>query len=656
MADAMLTIWNNNDKGGNPSNYYAQQGVPGGSNNSNCLQTQSGAWVLIFSKNNYDASQDILMVPENAYLDDLSNVDGENIKNWKNDIGSFILYDHKPAWWDAAYGSPPSNHQYQNAPNKSDIPTGTLSQLFDVSPNQVWFFEEDNFQGSNGVFTAPYSGVNCLYQYYADGKNMDDQLSPGNISSFNVGSNAWLVVFTGSDGSGYFMMIDPSSSYLTLSNDVYGKNTNWDNSISSFFIYSPVPAFWGLPSQAPTPPYVDFTLLSALYPSPSSNDDAFSYYVEDAKYKITSLEVSRSATQDFTGDDAGYDTSNFPTVGWTCYHVELEHPNTGGASDKAKMDIFFANDGSVIAIQNFYMSNADDAAFNINETTIKAVDLTLKVIGLAADGETDGISSEVTKEIQNVFDNFCGLFNKVCAALFKFTDDGGRFYFIATICHTFNRISSIVFGNYNYPVYSLSSDPRYGHILGFEWADFPTVFGQQSGIAAPSGGFNWSEFDSNPYPYNQVVEVLYNSYHYRTWYHEVSLSQSFGLIVSCKIDYEKSDKDDHVILIAGFTAPPSGSLSPVLTFAQATIQFVDNDNDNISSDIWTESGNVSQTDGSITQIPNCDIVTELYNQLSSALSGLTFASDSQGSAYLADITKANLNAIIASTTFSVPST
>ena len=88
----------------------------------------------------------------------------------------------------------------------------------------------------------------------------------------------------------------------------------------------------------------------------------------------------------------------------------------------------------------------------------------------------------------------------------------------------------------------------------------------------------------------------------------------------------------------GFIIPDTAdTTAPVLSFAQATVQFTDGSNDNIMTPAFN----------SAVGAPNysTDIIGSVYEFISSGLTGISMSSSQQGRQYLADITKANMSAI-----------
>lgn len=455
----------------------------------------------------------------------------------------------------------------------------------------------------------------------------------GTINSLRTGSGVWLIVFDKKECDGCALKVGPNVKKADLDGtdrcDLDGnKKGDWKNQIASFLMYTEKPAFWD--TEYPRP-YVDFSTLFSLYPATinSDSDDKITYVIEDATYNIDEPELSVQSTtrviDNYYGND---DMSALPEDGWTRYNVSISHDNTGGRNDKATFQIYFDNSGKLVSIQ--YFNWTSNGAYNISQALISIVDDEAWLLGTIGALETLGISEEAADAFVQVFDFVTTVFNDISTLVYKKTDNGGSYYFLPVICHTINRICTTVIDNYGLASYSQDGDPRNNYQLDFDYSDYLNrLIGADSNVTsatdwAAKSGANGSA------PYNEVVEFVYQDYAYRTWYQEASYSNQLGIIVSCKIDYEIADnKDDHIILLMGFSTPQDAGAAPILGFAQATIQFTDMSNSNIMTDTCT--GN--------------DIINEVYSQLSAKLSGVSTDGGAGGRIYLADIAKANLQAI-----------
>jgi hypothetical protein len=482
--------------------------------------------------------------------------------------------------------------------------------------------------GANRTFAAPYNGSMAVNVGYTT--NHIQMSGTTSISSLKTGPNVWMVIFDHEHTVGNFRKINPNTAEGKLSNwsrmDVNGnKKGNWENEIDSFLIYPAEPGFW--PTKY-SRPYVDFATLYNLYPYPTSKstDDDIEYVVGDSTYKIDEPEFQCQSTTQLLSVYLAGDSTELPTDGWTKYHVYQQHKNTGSHNDKAEYDIYFDNNGRLASIQLFEWSS--DGAFQVPQSVIKSVDLVAWYFGTASSLVSFGVGKEVADAFIEVFNFVCNVFNKIANAVYKATDNGGQFYFLPVICHTLNRICTTVAKPYNYPVYADVNDPRNNYKMAFSNSNFPAAL--NSALNGNGSANNWIQSASGKTStFNQVVEFTYQNNHYRTWYQESSVSAQLGMFVSCKIDYETADdsKDDHIILLMGFAIPSEGH-TPVISFAQVIVQFTDGSNTNIQSGAY-----------------NTDVINSIYNDLQSKLTSVSMNSSQQGRRYIADVTKANMNAI-----------
>lgn len=615
-------VWNNNDRGGYSDSYTGPQGQDNLNANDNSLETSAGTWVIIFDHSGYTGN--CKKIPPGKYIRSLSDThrhdnSGKKVGDWKNDIQSFVLYKQKPAFWDTG----------------SDYTQPSKSQLFVLHDGQASVAENDDFMGANRTFAAPFNGPNTAnVGYTTNGIQMSGTTS---ISSLKTGPNVWMIIFDHEHTKGNFKKIDPNTAEKKLSNwsrmDINGdKKGNWENEIDSFLIYPAEPGFW--PTKY-SRPYVDFTTLYSLYPYPTSKstDDDIEYVVGDSTYKIDEPEFQYQSTTQLLSVYLMGDSTVLPTDGWTMYHVYQQHENTGAHNDKAEYDAYFDNDGRLVSIQLFQWSS--DGAFQVPQTVIKSVDVVAWYFGTASSLVSFGVGKKVADAFVEVFDFVCNVFNKIANAVYEATDNGGQFYFLPVICHTLNRICTTVAKPYNYPAYADANDPRNNYEMAFSNSGFPTAL--STALSGNGSANNWMQSAAGKTStFNQVVEFTYQNNRYRTWYQESSVTAKLGMFVSCKIDYEAADnaKDDHIILLMGFAIPLEDHI-PVISFAQVIVQFTDGSNTNIQSGAY-----------------NTNVINSVYNDLRSKLAGISMSNGQQGRRYIADVTKANMNAINACMSYS----
>jgi hypothetical protein len=614
-------IWNHNDRGGLSDTFSNTQGQDNIVGNTDSLETSSDIWVIVFNGTNYTG--DSMQVSNSTYLSDLNHVhryDSSGVKqgDWKEQIQSFVLYKSKPAYW----GRNPTN-----------------DELFAPASGHAVFTEDTNFLGDNRTFSAPYNAlVLGSIGYTTSGTEMY-RTTGGTINSLRTGAGAWLIVFDDKSGGGCALKVNPSTKIKSLNaKDRYdlkgNKKGDWKNQIESFLLYSKEPEFW---STGYPRPYIDFKTLFDLYPGTtnSSSDNKITYVIEDATYNIDEPELAvQSTTQVINDYYISEDFTVLPEDGWTKYHISMSHDNTGGRNDKAEFDLYFDNAGSLVSIQHFNWSS--NGAYNISQQLITIVDDEAWLLGTIGALETLGISEEAADAFVQVFDFVTKVFNDISALVYKKTDNGGSYYFLPVICHTINRIYSSVADSYNLTTYTAGDDSRNNSTLNFDYDNYSHALGQSDNDVSSLSNWGQKQGADGVLPFSQVIEYSYENFNYRTWYPEVSYSAELGMIMSCKIDYEISDnKDDHIILLMGVSVPSSSGAKPQLHFVQATIQFTDMSSSNIMSS--PSSGGNS--------------IEDVYQQLSDGLASTTIDSSSGGRAYLADVAKANLEAMLSCAEF-----
>lgn len=623
-------IWNNNNMGGINDYFTGAQGQDNITGNTDSLQTYDNAWVIVFNDTNY--SGDYMKINPNSSLSDLNKINRYNsagavVGDWKNQIRSFVIYKQEPAFWSS--GSVPSSND-----------------LTGLHQNQVLFTEDGDFLGDNRVFTGPYNaGSLNEVGYTTDGHKMSGTEAP---SALKTGPGAWLIGFDHTDFDGDFLKVLPSVSYPDLNNvgryDLSGnKDGDWKNQIQSFLLYTYQPEFWNTPYSRP---YVDFATLYSLYPYPSSSasDDKIVYMVEDSTYTIDCPDFTEQSTTQSLSVNENDDTTNLPANGWAKYHINLVHENPALVqNDTCEFDMYFDNSGSLVQIEHFNMSLG--GAYQISEALINTVDFVAWYYGTTGAIETLGISEEAADAFVEVFDFVTAAFNKFANLIYKISDNGGQFYFLPVVCHTINRICTTVAKPYSINIYTNPDDSRQNYSMAFDNNSFPGALNTQLDNGSASGWQQENVQDGGTYPFNQAVEFTCQSFPFRTWYQESSVSAELGIFVSCKIDYEidSNSKDDHIILLLGFKLPDINGDKPELTFAQATVQFTDGSNPNVMTPPYSSVSGTSYYSG--------DVINSIYTYIQNALANVQMQSNQGGRQYIADVTKCNMLAIAQCTSF-----
>jgi hypothetical protein len=171
--------------------------------------------------------------------------------------------------------------------------------------------------------------------------------------------------------------------------------------------------------------------------------------------------------------------------------------------------------------------------------------------------------------------------------------------------------------------------------MTFDHTQFATALDNQSGVSISKSWYQWSGTSGD---LNKTMEYKKGDYTYRTWYQETSvMNGDIGMFVSCKIDFERSTGDDHIMLLTGFSRTPTGvgqNYTVEMKFAQASVQFHGSEDNNIAG-VPVTSGDFGQG---------------IYDSLSAILSEDFGDVDdtTAGRQTLPDIARMNVNAMIES--------
>lgn len=143
----------------------------------------------------------------------------------------------------------------------------------------------------------------------------------------------------------------------------------------------------------------------------------------------------------------------------------------------------------------------------------------------------------------------------------------------------------------------------------------------------------WVQWDKGSTDdFNKVVHYTFKNddgeFEYETWHQETSLVPGgVGMMASCKIDFNRTSGDDHIVVMSGF------DVDGKMNFAQASVQFHGSEDDNIIT----------------SQITSSDIPQGVFNAIKSGLKDSYGHIDdsTEGRHTLPDIAKANLQAMAA---------
>ena len=164
--------------------------------------------------------------------------------------------------------------------------------------------------------------------------------------------------------------------------------------------------------------------------------------------------------------------------------------------------------------------------------------------------------------------------------------------------------------------------------MTFDHTTFANQLDAYDGISISKSWYQWSNTSGS---LNKTMEYKKNEYTYRTWYQETSsMKENSGLLVSCKVDYERATGDDHIIILTGFQITSTG---PVMIFAQASVQFHGDEDNNVIG----------------TPVTSGDMGQGIYDSLNATIKYDDFGTvddSTSGRRTLPDIARANVNAIL----------
>jgi len=291
-----------------------------------------------------------------------------------------------------------SNGQYLGGDGVPNVRTESLNS----SPTQQWKVILATSKGSPAYYLQRVSDQKYL------GDNKTSIFEASQISSETM----WVVIFTGNNAiitnvahTNDILSVNSSSTVVSVPAGTTSPNCQWN--------FYPAPASLKFDLQG----------FNNLFPSATSakNNTAIEYTVEDSDYRIYNPQQSA-------------DTKTFT--------IKLDHIRGGATDDHIDLSVTFDDFGVINSIS--YTWSAGNDGYQIPKTVIKAVDITVEIAGAVGALETAGISEEVAAGILEAFDFCCAAYNKISKIVVNWSDNGGRFYFVAVACHTINRLCSSV--------------------------------------------------------------------------------------------------------------------------------------------------------------------------------------------------------------------
>jgi hypothetical protein len=173
---------------------------------------------------------------------------------------------------------------------------------------------------------------------------------------------------------------------------------------------------------------VDYAKFQSLYPDNYSDNTAsgyaFGYRTQDAQYRIYYPEVQ------------SLDPYNITVL------VKIDHVVSGAIDDHAQITLTINSSGELTSVTGSWDAGS---AYQIPNWTVKAVDVSVKILGALGAFETGDISEEAADAFVEAFDVACKAFNAICDVISNIGEsDGGRFYMVPVVCHTIFRICASI--------------------------------------------------------------------------------------------------------------------------------------------------------------------------------------------------------------------
>lgn len=572
--ECYVNFWLNANESGYTQSYWGPCGVAtnvvqNSPDAVDSLTTGNHAWLVIYSEENYKGKWK--KIGPGQTIPDL-NHDHENMgsDSWKNNVHSFVVYGEQPSFW--------------NDPN-SGGPT------LELNGETVIFFSDTDFGGDNITFFGDVQVPNMLDQIFTSNNHGLGQAGHPDIASMAVGTQSYLGLFDQPNFGGNIMTLSPNDTQRDLSNvkTQRGGTGNWENKIMSFWQCTYWPTTLGINIQ--------FSGFYVLFPGWYHDGDstAFSYKTQDAVYRINLVVVTRPMPNQMMGT------------------VQIDNVLSAASDDHLTLQILLDDQMSLVSVS--YDMELNTGSYKIPTGMVKAVDDAVELAGAAGALESLGISEAAAQAFVGVTKITCTVFNEISKALCAYSEDtDGTFYLIPVGIHAINRyMVGVTVEGIDKPT------------ISFNHTAFADYLNGKSGIAVtqnfPSGA-----------NLNSSIEYTNSGNKYRTWYQEVSvMKESTGMIVTCKIDHERGGgTDDHVILMAIFckVAAPNGGSTLELKFAQASVQFGGDSDDNVVGDPVTAA----------------DIPQNVYSSLYSITQ--KFVND-PGRMIIPDVVEANLRAMVA---------
>ena len=163
--------------------------------------------------------------------------------------------------------------------------------------------------------------------------------------------------------------------------------------------------------------------FTASFPNSQVKKDAVEYEIMDSEYRVKNPTWEEGSLTDL--------------------RIKVDHIRAGATDDHVTLVLTF--DPATSRLQSVSADwEAGGTGVQIPAVVVTAVDTAAAIFAATTAPETLGLSEVAMAVAVGAFDISCELFNILSPALLKLSDDGGRFYTLAVVCHTVNRACSSV--------------------------------------------------------------------------------------------------------------------------------------------------------------------------------------------------------------------
>ncbi|WP_133257069.1 hypothetical protein [Hymenobacter edaphi] len=171
----------------------------------------------------------------------------------------------------------------------------------------------------------------------------------------------------------------------------------------------------------------DLGKFQKLFPNAQVSSNKVEYTIQDSDYRVYNPTWNGNKTE---------------------LSMQIDHIRNNATDDHANLVLTFNPDGTLQQVAGDWEAGGD--GFKIPPVVVLAVDSAAAVIvagAAVAAPETAGLSAAVGLVVTAAavaFDVYSALFNYISPKLIKLSDDGGRLYTTAVVCHAVNRACSCV--------------------------------------------------------------------------------------------------------------------------------------------------------------------------------------------------------------------